>query len=441
MLARVLALLVLVACSLVAVRAAAGEILANERYALDNGLDVVLHVDRRLPLVAVDLTYHVGWMHDGEQLGLAHLVEHLMFRGTRDLPDGGPFSLLQDAEALGTNARTSHDRTSYHTVVPADQLPVALWLESHRMVHLRPAITDRTVLEEIQTTIDEWELKVVSETDGDTGLALRDALFPPGHPYHFLRPDDIRRLRPEHVHAFVERHHGPANATLVLAGDLPDDVRAQVLRYFGHRSGGERPATPVLAVAARTREQRIVQPSALSKMSVVVMAWPTPALYEPGDAEADVLATVLGAGRLEALLEARAPGVFLDVDAFQQSRVGQSVFFIAARGTSSGLPLQMQAALDAVLDELRASPLSPADVRRARRRLVTAQLRGIQRLDQRADRMQLYVAAGKPPDWLEEDLARYDAVDEIKVAAFLRTHLAPARRVLVLAHPARGGSP
>lgn len=421
--------------SLVAVPAHAGEILAHERHTLDNGLDVVLHVDRRLPLVAVDLTYHVGWMHDGEHLGLAHLVEHLMFRGTRDLPDGGPLALLQDADATGTNASTSHDRTSYHTVVPADQLPVALWLESHRMAHLSPALDDRNVRQEQQTTIDEWE-RAVSDPEGEIGLALRDALFPSGHPFHEVRPADIRRLRLADVQRFVERHHGPANATLVLAGDLPDDAREQVERYFGHRRGGERPAAVDVVVAPRPEELRIVRTAALSNAATVIMAWPTPGLYDAGDAEADVLATVLTAGRLQQLLEARAPGVFLDTYVRQVSRVGQSMFMLAARGTTTGLPLQMQAALDEVLAELRQTPLSPADVRRARRRVVTSHLRGIQRLDQRAARMQMYIAAGKPPDWVEEDIARFDAIDEIKVASFVRAHLAPERRVLMLSYPA-----
>jgi len=439
MLARVLALLVLVLSSLLAVPALAGEILVNERYTLDNGLDVVLHVDRRLPLVAVDLSYHVGWMHDGEHPGLAHLVEHLMFRGTRNLPDGGPKSLLDDADAQGTNASTSHDLTSYHTMVPADQLPVVLWLESHRMAHLLPAITSSIVLEEIQTTIDEWELRIKSEPDGEAGLALRSALYPAGHPFHDVRPADIRRLRREHVREFVERHHGPANATLVLAGDLPSDVREQVERYFGHRSGGERPPALDVTVAPRTAEQRIIVPSTLSKASTVIMAWHTPGLYDSGDAEADVLASVLETGRLLERIEAEAPGVVLDVYVRQVSRVGQSMFIVAARGTSTGKPLEIQAALDAALDELRAQPLSPADVRRARRRLVTSHLRGLQRLNQRASRMQLYIAAGKPPDWVDEDLARFDAIDEMKVAAFVRTQLAPERRVLMLVYPE--GSP
>lgn len=439
MLARALALLVLLVTSLVAVRATAGETLAHERYALDNGLDVVLHVDRRLPIVAVNLAYHVGWMHDGERLGLAHLVEHMMFRGTEELDDRELRGLLDDADAMETNATTHPDRTSYYTIVPAEHLPVVLWLESHRMAYTAPAVMEHEVRQEVQTTIDEWELRVANEPMGEPSLELRDALFPAGHPLHGVRPSDIRRLQAADVRAFMQRHHGPANATLVLAGDLPPDVRDQVERYFGHRRGGERPPALDLAVPPRSQEQRVVHPSTVSASPLVIMAWATPGLYEPGDAEADVLASVLGAGRhLAARLETHAPGVFLDVRVAQESMVGASMFVIATRGTSTGLPLQMQTALDAVLEDLRARPLPPAAVRRARRRTITSLLRGVQRVDQRAMLIQRYIAAGKPPDWLDEDIARYEAIDELDVAMLLRSHLVPERRALLLAYPAEG---
>lgn len=418
--------------------AAEAGLLSHERYQLDNGLDVVLHVDRRLPLVAVDLTYHVGTMHDGEHPGLAHLVEHVMFRGTRHMADGELERRLFEAGARGTNAETSEDQTSYHTVVPAGQLPLALWLESDRMAHLGSAITDEHVRQEVQTTIDEWEDRVQSERDGVTAAALWDALFPEGHPYHMARPATIAWLRPSHARGFVERYVGPANATLVLAGDLPADVRAQVERYFGHRRGGTRPTTPPGIGRTLTREERISRKSELAAIPMVLVAWATPGLYEPGDAEADVLAATLEAGRLEAMVEQEAPGIFIGTYARQVSHMGQSAFVIAAQGVSSAGPLRMLEAIDAVLGRLRTQSLSPADVRRARRHYTIQTLRGLQRLEHKAGRMQLYVSAGRSPDWLDEDLARYEAVDAAAVGAFVREHLPADRRVVVLAYPAEG---
>lgn len=424
--------LVLLGLLLAPVRAWAESPLAHERHALDNGLDVVLHVDRRLPLVAIDLTYHVGWAHDGEQLGLAHLVEHVMFRGTRDLEDGEHQMLLQQAGASNVNANTGDDATSYHALVPRAALPLALWLEANRMARLR--ITAESVTQERQTTIDEWESRVGSELRGLSHEALWNALFPAGHPFHRASPDDIRRLAATDVEAFVQRHHGPANATLVLAGDLPDDALDQVRDAFGGRRGGRAPpaAEPRRRLEA---EQRIVRRDTMSTKPFVLVGWLTPGLFEPGDAAADVLAGILDDERLRAMADRHAPGTMIALEVGQLSMRGQSLFVLAAEGTGTAAPERMLATLDAMLDELRAAALEPADVARARKRFATDKLRSVQRIDQRAALMQAYVAAGKDPDWLDEDLARYDEVDVAAVAAFVREHLPRDRRVVVLAQP------
>lgn len=403
--------------------------LAHERYALDNGLDVILHVDRRLPMVAVDLGYHVGWAHDGAQPGLAHLVEHLMFRGTRDVEDGDHLVLLQRSGATGVNARTEDDVTRYHALVPRDALPLALWLESNRMARVR--LTGDHVAQEVQTTVDEWETRVQSELRGLSHESLWNALFPAGHPFHRASPTDIRRLGLADAEGFVQRRYGPANATLVLAGDLPSDVRAQVELAFGARSGGEAPVgvVPQRRIEA---EQRIARRDAMSTKPFVLIGWLTPGLFEPGDAEADVLAATLDGDRLRTLADRHDAGAILELEVGQVSLAGQSVFVFAAEGTSSTTPLRMLAVLDAILDEVRAARLDPADVVRARKRFGTDKLRAVQRIDQRAALMQAYVASGRDPDWLEHDLARYAAVDVDAVAAFVRDHLPQERRVVVL---------
>jgi zinc protease len=398
----------------------------------------VLHVDRRLPLVAVDLSYHVGQMHDGKHPGLAHLVEHLMFRGTRDLADGELHRRLLSAGARETNATTHLERTSYHTIVPADQLPLALWLESNRMGHLSAAIDDAKVDQERRTTIDEWQYRIESERDGTAAITIWDALFPPGHPYRHARPVSIRRLRTHHVRAFVQDRLGPANATLVLAGDLPADVRVLVERTFGRRDGGVRPQAREVRLPPQRRERRLERTSSIAATSLVLIAWPTAGLYDPGDAEADVFSDVLAAGRLDAMLDQIAPSMFAATHVSQQSHIGQSSLLISAHGVASVDTSTMLIALDMVLELLRTDPITAREIARARKRISIRSLRGLQRLDQRARKMQTYVASGKPPDWIDEDLARYAAVDESAIARFIRDELARERRVVVLAEPAEG---
>ncbi len=436
MLLRALTWLTLWVTLLAATPAMASEILDHERFTLDNGMQVILHVDRRLPVIAVDLAYHVGTMHDGPTPGLAHLVEHLMFRGTQHMADGELNERLFDAGALGTNAATHYDHTTYHTMVPADQLPLVLWLESDRMAYTLAAITETTVDQERQTTVDEWESRVSSERDGAVYWGTWNALFGAEHPFHSADPAAIARLRSGHARELMRRHYGPANATLVLAGDLPDDVRELVQRHFGRRRGGQAPTDPVVTQTL-TQEQRIAQRSPLATTATVVVAWPTPGLYARGDADADVLAATLGADRLSSMVEARAPATFIDIDAQQVSRAGQSLFVISARGGADAEPQVMLEAIDGVLDDLRTQPVTADDVRRAARRLRLRMLLNVQRLDGRAALLRLYSVHGKDPDWLDQDLARYDTVDERSVAEFVDAHLSPSRRVVMLASPAR----
>lgn len=432
-------LLVLLALAFVLMRPSPSRagLLEYQRTRLPNGLDVIIHVDRRLPLVAVDLSYHVGSMHDGPHPGLAHLVEHLMFRGTRHLDDGEGDRLLAEAGAVGSNAATLYDHTSYHSLIPSEALPLALWIEADRMAHLQAGLDDAKVEQEIQTVVDEWEFRVQSQRHGLDRDALWSALFPPEHPFHPVGPTQVRALRRPEVVEHLRRYHGPSNATLVLAGDVPDDALQQVRLYFGRRQGGERPTPPTgLAVAPPAEAGIIDRTAQLSATSTVAMAWPSPGLYEPGDAEADILMSTLDAGTLQALVEARLPDALLSVESAQLSRVGQSLFVIAAEGTADTDPQRLLAAIDGALQHLREQPLTPAQIHRATRRFTTNMLRGLQRIDDRARRMQHYVAAGKDPDWLEHDLARYAAVDAEGVARFVRTTLDPARRVIVRSRPA-----
>lgn len=400
----------------------------GNHYRLDNGLEVVLLVDRRLPLVAVDLSYHVGSMHDGPRRGLAHLAEHLMFRGTTDIPDGQFRARLADAGAVGVNARTRAVDTSYHMLVSPEQLPVVMWLESDRMANLAGAVDAVVVGEERQTTIDEWEQRIESEQFGAIELAANDAMFPEGHPHHRARPAAIARLSLADVRAFSTRYYGPANATLVLVGDLPEDVHAQIQRYFGFREGGEHPPPPNFEIEALTTGNCDVRHPSAGTASVVWMAWPSPGRFEAGDAEADILADILQTeriGMLDASFQDSPPALA----AMQRSQVEQSIFILAARFDTAPMQ-QVIETLDRTMQDLRTNPPKPEEIERARLRLHT---RGVMReatFEGRAALVQSYLAHGKPPDWLDQDLARYDSVDASSLAFFQARTLTKARRTL-----------
>ncbi|MBL4686379.1 MAG: insulinase family protein, partial [Nannocystaceae bacterium] len=301
---------------------------AYERFVLDNGLQVVLYQDHRIPLVAVNLTYHVGEMHDGAHPGLAHLVEHLMFRGTRNTKDHGFLRQLQDAGCVGANASTHLDRTEYYTVAPAEQLPLVLWLESDRMGNTARVLSKSHVSQEVSTTTDEWRTRVASKSYGLAIDQVYATLFPAPHPHHMAEPSEIARLQLRHATGFMNRYYGPANATLVLAGDLPANVRETIERAFARRTGGQRPAERSAAITRGHAERTIEVHSEFATTPLLVLVWPTPGNLQPDDAEARIVADALNAGPLDALARSPEGEVLIWLRAEQHSSPGQSVFTI-----------------------------------------------------------------------------------------------------------------
>jgi zinc protease len=201
--------------------------LPHAKRTLANGLDVVVHEDRRVPIVAVNLWYHVGSKNERVgRTGFAHLFEHLMFEGSEH-SNGGFFLPLQQAGAL-LNGSTNSDRTNYWEVVPTSALELALWMESDRMGYLLPALTRERFETQRDVVLNERRQNYENRPYGMALMALSSALFPPDHPYNWLTigaVEDLRAMVFEDVQAFFRTYYHPANASLALAGDI-DTERA-----------------------------------------------------------------------------------------------------------------------------------------------------------------------------------------------------------------------
>lgn len=406
--------------------------LANERYSLDNGLDVVLLDDDRYPIVEVRVVYHVGHVNDPVgKAGVAHLLEHTMFGGTRHVADGEHMLRLGRAGAANTNAFTGPTYTTYVTAVPADRLELVLWLESDRMGYVRSAGRRSSFAAERKIIVEEIAERTLGDAEGLETGALRHLLIPPDHPLHTQDAASLKRIEVADVEAMAVRYYGPANATLVIVGDLPDDAREIVEHYFGALEGSERarPEVPPLELDA-TRRKSVRSGSAVSP--AVLVAWPTAGLFEAGDAEADVLCSLLNhRGRAFAIDGTRIG----DIKAAQQSFVGQSVLTIRVDGLPGATPEGLLAELDGILMGLAGKVLTHTDVRIAAQRSIVARRRRVGTLAGRADLITSYVAAGKAPDWLSNDLVRYRRATPASVAGFIRASLVgrPRAELLVLA--------
>jgi zinc protease len=288
--------------------------LPYQSFVLPNGLKVLVHEDHTVPLVAVEVYYHVGSKDEAPgKTGFAHLFEHLMFKGSRNVPDGGHFKAV--LEAGGTcNATTNRDRTNYFEVVPSSFLSRALFLEADRMAHLLDGITQASLDNQRDVVRNERRQNYENRPYGSATRPLYEALYPVGHPYHWLTIGDhadLERASLADVRNFFRTHYRPGNATLAIAGDVDLATAKQLVeQHFGaipsdpkhpdHPPSNQRSDRPPPGqVQKLTAEKRIEISDAVS-LERVTFAWPSPAAFQPGDADLDLLTALLGpnAGRL-----------------------------------------------------------------------------------------------------------------------------------------------
>jgi zinc protease len=411
--------------------------LPHAKRTLPNGLDVIVHEDRRVPIVAVNLWYHVGSKNERSgRTGFAHLFEHLMFEGSEHY-NKGYFFPLQQAGAL-LNGSTNSDRTNYWEVVPTTSLELALWMESDRMGYLLPALTPERFETQRGVVLNERRQNYENRPYGMALMAISAALYPPDHPYHWLTigaADDLRAMEFEDVRAFFRAYYHPANASLALAGDINAERAFQLAEgYFGDIPAGEKP-TRVRAEASVAREVRLVLEDRV-ELPRVYMAWHSPAMFAEGDAEADLLADLLANGKTSRLYRTLVydKRLAVDVSAFQHSRELSSFFLLA----STAAPGQSLTEIAAVIDErIQALADEGPTVPEMERGLAQAEAHFMYRLQTvggfggKSDQLNAYNVFRGDPDFFGDDLGRYRQATAKSVGATARKYLAFDRRVLL----------
>ena len=293
------------------------------QHTLENGLRVIIHEDRRLPIVAVNIWYHVGSKneHPG-RTGFAHLFEHLMFEGSQHY-DKGYFHPLQEAGAA-LNGSTNPDRTNYWEVVPTNALDLALWMESDRMGYLLPALTTQKFETQREVVLNERRQNYENRPYGLTAMAIAKALFPSHHPYHWLtigETADLKAATFEDVREFFSIFYHPSNASLVVAGDVDTaDALARVRQHFDEIPSGPVPA-PLQHTAEITNERRLVLEDRI-ELPRLYLSWHSPAMFTDGDAEMDLLSDLFANGKVSRLYRALVYDrrIASEVMAFQNSR-------------------------------------------------------------------------------------------------------------------------
>ncbi|MEQ1565580.1 MAG: pitrilysin family protein [Myxococcota bacterium] len=405
-----------------ATSAAAGPALPSERYELDNGLDVVLIRDPSVPLVAVDVWYHVGSKDEVTgRTGFAHLFEHLMFQGSPNQPDEY-FAPLEKVGA-NLNGTTNIDRTNYYEVVPREFMPLALFLEADRMGGLVQTLTQDKLDNQREVVRNERRQRIENVPYGDARMVLYQSLYPSTHGYHHPTIGshaDLEAATLDDVSGFFRSWYTPNDAVLVVAGDFdPAEARKWIDDTFGKVPRGPEPARapvvdPALRASVEVRDYRAVP------QRKVWIAWHSPAAASQPDAELDLLASILGDGRdgrlVRELVEKRQ--VAREVAVFQGSAKTSSVFQIRATAADGHTTDEVVAAVDEVLAQVLAgAPPTAAELDAVRREYRLRYLDGLEPVLGKAEVAQTCMFFSGVPDCVAEDLARFDRATPASVVA------------------------
>jgi zinc protease len=421
--------------------AAAAPQIPVEQYQLDNGLTVLLSEDHTLPVVSLEVLYLVGSGHErAGRTGFAHLFEHLMFQGSEHFDQ----EYFKPYEPIGgqVNGTTSRDRTNFFETVPSNYLRTPLWMESDRMQALLPALTQAKLDNQRDVVKNERRQRYENAPYGMASWYLGELLYPPGHPYRHApigSHEDLSQATLEDVKAFFAQYYVPSNAVLALVGDFQSgEVKSLIENYFGSIPAGQRAPRPAAEVppprAAHWQKQDEVP------LPRVYLAWHTPALFAPGDAELDLLSGVLTSGKTSRLYQPLVyeKKVAKDVDAYQVSQALSSYYVVEATAAPGQSLDRLYAELMSALVKAVDSPPTPAELGRAVSAYKKSFYGRVEGVQSRASTLAAYFQQTGQGDYLAQDLGRYVSATPSGVHAaakrflnlnqFVRLDIVPGRK-------------
>ncbi|MEI8282333.1 MAG: pitrilysin family protein, partial [Armatimonadota bacterium] len=398
-----------------------------EKYTLTNGLKVILHVDKTLPVATINTWFYVGSKDEPDRRsGFAHLFEHLMFMGTNRVPTG-QFDQIMEQAGGQNNASTAEDRTNYYSFGPANLLPTLLWLDADRLEDLGKAMTLKKL--DLQRDVVKNERRQNTENTpyGRAYEMINGLMFPKGHPYSTSvigSHEDLSAAAVGDVQAFFSTFYVPNNASLVVAGDFdPVKIKPLVNKLFG--------TLPRSNDVARKQVQPFSYPGA--KLTVVdtvsaaksLMVWHTPAATKPGDTELTMAASVLGDGLASRLQEAliNKLGLATEVNSFSDSKYLSSMFYVDATLAPGKKQDDLERAIQKVINDLAINGPTVNELKRVVAKEEARVATTLQSLDQKADKMNEYEFYYGNPDSFQREINAYRAATPASVKAAVQRYL------------------
>jgi predicted Zn-dependent peptidase len=406
---------------------------------LANGLRLIISVDRLAPVVAVNLWYDVGSKHEVEgKTGFAHLFEHVMFQGSRNVGKAEHMALVQAAGGT-LNGSTWLDRTNYYETLPSHQAELALWLEADRLGTLLDALSQENLDNQREVVKNEKRWSYDNRPYGSWYEKLQGHLYPPDHPYHHTTigsMEDLDAASIEDVSAFFRTYYAPNNAVLTVVGDVdPDAIRRWTEQYFGGIPAN--PSIPKLgdlslpAILGEERREIVHDKIPLPRVYVGFRA---PAFGDDRLDALDIAAQILAGGKGSRLHRrlVRDERIAQDVALVPLGFVGGASIVAGWATVRPGVAVErVEAALHEELELLGRELITDDELARARALIETEELGGLSRVEERADRLSMYATLFDDPDLINQMLPRYLGVTAEQIRSVAADVFRPDNRVVL----------
>ncbi len=408
--------------------------IAYRRFELDNGLRVILHRDNNSPMVAVNVAYGVGSRNeDAEKTGFAHLFEHLMFGGTRQVPD---FDEVIQTSGGECNAFTNTDMTNYYNIAPAANLETLLWLEADRMANLN--LSERKINIQKKVVIEEFKESCLNPPYGMSWHYLMDLCYKV-HPYRWptigFNTDHISLATAEDIRGFYQKYYQPANAVLVITGRFETATAiSMVEKWFGplHSNGRPQDTWPAEPIQDAPRALTI---EADVPLDSVYMAFPMSSRLEQGYYVADLLSDILSNGPSSRLYRSlfKEQKLFSYIDAFITGHMDPGLLVIEGKIHDE---VSVEEACNAIwkqLEDLKERGISTYELDKVKHKTESNMAFGEVSILNKAINLAFFEMLGQP-DLINAEMGLYRAVtpDMIREAAHDLLHPLKANTLLIV---------
>ena len=412
-----------------------------EKFTLPNGLEIIMHVDKSVPIVAVNTWYKVG---SGDEkpgrTGFAHLFEHVMFMGSKNVPVGKFDQWLEGAGAQN-NGSTTEDRTNYYETGPANALPLMLWLDADRMGWLLPTMDKPKLDLQRDVVKNERRQSVENQPYGLVQETILPVMFPKNHPYSWSvigSMTDLSNASVEDVSEFFRKYYAPNNASIAITGDIdPKEVKQLVVKYFGEiPRNPDAPVRPTVPPARLTKDTIMVMEDRV-QLPRLYYIWHGVKAFSPDEPALNALAEIVAGGKSSRLFKTMVyeKQIAQDVDMSNESQKLDGTIWLTSTAKPGQSIKALAAEFDAAIAKVAAEGITERELTQVKNGVRAGLLNATSSVLGKADMLNEYNYFVGNPDYLAQDLARYENLTAAEVQRVAKEYVAGKPKIILTVVP------